>query len=486
MENETRTEETSPGVRKRTKIVCTIGPSSLDEKTLARMAEAGMDVVRINSAHSSAEQIVSIMGKVKRVGNIVRRRIGAMLDLQGPRLRVGPIKGSEVEVRAGQELSIFAGEKLGDEKSFSLPYANLPAELEPGDAVLIGDGQIRLEVISARGEEILTKVVEGGILRQGKGVNIPGRLRGLPAFTKRDEKHLAVGLDVGVHWISQSFVRDATDVVRLKEKIAEVGKSVPVVAKIEKGEAVERIDEILEVSDGIMVARGDLGVEIPPEDVPLAQKRLIAKCVRWGKPVITATQMLESMVDSPVPTRAETSDVANAVLDGSDAIMLSAETAIGRYPVEAVEMMKRVAVRAEGTIDYGKLLEEGGKRACRSAADSIAYAACKIASDLDIPTIISISRSGYTARMIASYRPKANLLVASPSEEVVNQALLFWDTLGFVVPPIQRDFDETIKDIIKTCLEKEFLRRDQLVVITGGFLGEEVGTTNLVHVRRAD
>lgn len=486
MGSEAWTEETSPGARKRTKIVCTIGPSSLEEETLARMAEAGMDVVRINSAYSSPQQIESIVEKIERVGVAARRRIGAMLDLQGPRLRVGPIKGSEVEVCTGQKLSVFAGEKIGDERSFSLPYENLPAELEPGDAILIGDGQIKLEVISTRGEEVLTRVVEGGTLRQGRGVNIPGRLRGLPAFTDRDEEHLAVGLEAGVHWVSQSFVRGAADVERLKEKIAEADEFVPVVAKIEKGEAVERIDEILEVADGVMVARGDLGVEIPPEDVPLVQKKLIAKCVRRGKPVITATQMLESMVDSPVPTRAETSDVANAVLDGTDALMLSAETAIGKHPVEAVEMMRRVAIRAEGTIDYGKLLEEGGKRAYRSVADSIAYAACKIASDLDIPTIISVSRSGYTARMIASYRPKANLLVVSPSEEVVNRALLFWDTLGLVIPLIQRDFDETIKDIIGACLEKGLLKGSQLVVITGGFLGEEVGTTNLVHVRKAD
>lgn len=471
--------------RLKTKIVCTIGPASSSEGTLRQMAENGMDVVRINSGHCEIEEIKPIVEMAEVVAKEVGVEIGVMLDLQGPRVRVGEIEGSTVELEAGQPLTFTTKDEKGNAGLAPVSYKGLHEDLEPGASVMIDDGLIRLNVESVEGKEIRCRVVEGGLLRAGKGMNFPGSNLALPAVTERDLRYMREGVMAGVDWISQSFVKDGEDVSSLKAEISATGHEVPVMAKIERKEAVDGIDSIIEAADGIMVARGDLGVEIEPENVPLIQKRLIARSIRSALPVVTATQMLESMISNPKPTRAEASDVANAILDGTDAVMLSAETAIGRYPTRAVEMMERIALKAEETLDFNRLLEERGRWDHQKSADAMGYAACKVAADLDASAIIAITRTGYTAKLISRYRPEGRIVAVSPDPGVIKEMTVVWGVQG-IVAPMTKDLKQTINYAEKACLENGLVEKDDLVVMTGGFLEEESGSTNIVHVHTVE
>ena len=465
----------------KTKIVCTRGPACRNVETLKKMALAGMDLARINCGHCKVEEVDEYIELVRQVSVAVSKRIGIMLDLQGPRLRVGPIKGGSTVLETGQEFVITTVLKRGDSTFASVPYEGLPKDLKAGDMVLIDDGLLRLVVKKIQGTEIKCEVLEGGSLTQGKGMNFPGTTLKLAAFTDRDRYYLEAGLKSGVDWIAQSFVRTAEDVRGLTAVMEEMGARVPVMAKIEKPEAVKNIDEILESADGIMVARGDLGVEMEAEDVPLVQKELIKKAIRAALPVLTATQMLESMIYNPRPTRAEASDVANAILDGTDAVMLSAETSIGSFPVQVVEIMARIAAKTEQAIDYDAILEQRSRWSHRDSADAIGYAACKIAADVGARAIITLSRSGYTARLIARYRPRELILAMSPNEEVVDSMAILWGTKALLVPE-HEEFDDLIDDASTVCIGAECIAPGDVVVITGGFLDEESSETNVVHV----
>jgi len=465
----------------KTKIVCTLGPSSHDAETLKKMADAGMDVARLNSGHTDLEQLLQSIEMVHKVSHSSGKHVGTMLDLQGPRLRVGPIKGSSVELKSGQVFTLTTEQKRGDASKVSVAYAGLPKDLKPGDRVFMDDGLIRMVVSDIKGLEIQCEVVEGGILLQGKGMNFPDSTLALASFTDRDRHYLEAALGAGIDWVAQSFVRTPGDLWEVIDAIDEKGYSVPVMAKIEKPEGVANIKSILEVAQGIMVARGDLGVEMPTEEVPLIQKSLIEQAMHAAVPVVTATQMLESMVDKPRPTRAEASDVANAILDGTDAVMLSAETAIGHYPVQAVEMMTRIAARAERALDYGRLLEERSSWIHRSAADAIGYAACKIASDLKAKAIITITRGGYTTQLVARYRPSAPIIAASPNHSVVDSMSVLWGVKGIVVEMNDHSGD-MMNDVSNACTRAGLLKPGDLVVIAGGFLDEESSKTNMVHV----
>jgi pyruvate kinase len=477
---EEETEEPTDNHLK-TKIVCTLGPASSNVETLARMAEAGMDVARINSGHCEIHEIRSYVELIKQAGEKAGRRVAAMLDLQGPRLRVGPIKGESVLLEDGQGFDISTTRREGDATGVSVAYEGLASDLKPGDTVLMDDGLIRMRVKEISGTDIRCEVLEGGTLLQGKGMNFPRSDLRLAAFTDRDREYLEAGLEAGVDWVAQSFVRSASDVHDLTAAMRELGRSVPVMAKVEKPEAVRNIDEILESSDGIMVARGDLGVEMDPEEVPLVQKELIRESIYAALPVVTATQMLESMVEKPRPTRAEASDVANAILDGTDAVMLSAETSIGGYPVQAVEMMTRIAARTEPAIDYARILEERGRWGHRSTTDAVGYAACKIAADLNARAIIAMTRGGYTARLIARYRPSARILAVSPKERTIDALSLVWGVEGTVVPEFA-ELRLLIEEASHACARECYVSRGDLVVITGGFVDEESAKTNVVHV----
>jgi pyruvate kinase len=465
----------------KTKIICTLGPSSQDVEVLRRMAEAGMDVARINTGHIDVEEMRGYIQMLGQVSKAVGRRIGVMLDLQGPRLRVWPIKGSSVDLEAGQEFTITTEKKRGDETRVSVPYPGLSEDLKKGDRVFMDDGLIRLVVKDINSSDIVCEVVEGGTLLQGKGMNFPDSSLALASFTERDRRFLDAGLDEGIDWVAQSFVRTPEDVLQVISAISDRKHAVPVMAKIEKREGVLNIDKILEVANGIMVARGDLGVELPTEDVPLIQKELINKALRAALPVVTATQMLESMVEKPRPTRAEASDVANAILDGTDALMLSAETAIGHFPVQAVEMMARIATRVEGAVDYSLVLEERGRWVHRSPADAIGYAACKIAADLGVKAIVTITRGGHTARIVSRCRPKAPIIAASQNEEVLDAMSLEWGVHGVMIP-MSTDIVTMMKDVSRTCKVQGLVKVGDLIVITGGFLDEESSKTNMVHV----
>ena len=469
----------------KTKIVCTLGPASRDPDVMKGMIEAGMDVARINTGHAEIEEVVRDIHAIARVGQDAGKRVGIMLDLQGPRLRVGPIKGSETELKTGQRFTITTEPVQGDSRRVSVSHPGLAGDLKPGDAVLIDDGLIKLRVISITGTEIGCEVLEGGPLKEEKGMNFPGTTLGLPSFTERDRDCLEVGLETGVDWIAQSFVRSADDIGELRSAIKGFGHHTPIMAKIERADAVRNIDSIIQAADGVMVARGDLGVEMETEEVPLVQKELIRKALRSVKPVLTATQMLESMVERPRPTRAEASDVANAILDGTDALVLCAETAIGAYPEKVVETMARIAERTERALDYRRLLEERGGWVNSGAADAIGYAACKMAEDLDAKAIVTVTRSGYTARLIARYRPRAQILAACQDREVVDWMSVLWGVRGLVIP-LSESLRETIDRVVEECERKGYLKRGDLTIITGGFLDEKVGTTNTIHVHEVD
>jgi pyruvate kinase len=465
----------------KTKLVCTLGPASIQVETLKKMAESGMDVLRINSGHTEVEQIPGYVELAAKAGEAAGKRIGVMLDLQGPRLRVGHIEGGSTELEPGQDFTISSAPRTGDSAGVHVAYEGLSADLRPGQPVLMDDGLIRMKVKEIAAPDVKCEVLEGGTLLEGKGMNFPESKLNIAAFTARDRAYLEAGLASGIDWVAQSFVRTAADVQDLIGAMEELGKRVSVMAKIEKSEAVDNIDEILEAADGIMVARGDLGVEMEPEEVPIVQKRLIDSAVHAALPVVTATQMLESMVARPRPTRAEASDVANAILDGSDALMLSAETAIGRYPIQCVEMMARIAAKAESEIDYPGILESRGRWSHRGAADAIGYAACKIASDLKAKTIITMTRSGYTARLISRYRPESPIIAASPSEQVVDSLSLLWGVTAVKVPHSDQ-LKEMIEEALNVCSMQCLVASGDLVVVTGGFFNEEVGTTNVVHI----
>jgi len=465
----------------KTKIVCTIGPASRDYGTLSEMVRAGMDVARINTGHCEPDEVVEDIELIEKVGSSLGKRVGVMLDLQGPRLRVGPIEGGSIELLPGADFTITTKEANGDSGKVSISYPGLEGDLKPGDTVLIDDGLLRLKVREIKGKDIRCEVIEGGVLMQGKGMNFPGATLGLPAFTERDRSYLEVGLRSGVDWVSQSFVRDAVDIRMLREAIDGLGYRTSIMAKVEKGEAVRNIDSILKVADGVMVARGDLGVEMSTEEVPLVQKELINKSLRAARPVVTATQMLESMVENPRPTRAEASDVANAILDGTDAVMLSAETAIGAQPARVVETMARIAARAEQAIDYADILEERGRWTQRSVADAIGYAACRIAADLKAKAVVTITRSGYTTRLVARYRPSVLILAVSPDQNVVDEMSLVWGVRGLAVPLVE-DLRHTIKTAIAACVGEGLIKKGDRVVVTGGFLDEKAGTTNMIHI----
>ena len=465
----------------RAKIVCTIGPSSQDPEVLGRMAEAGMDVARVNSGHTDIEEVRRLIQTLHDVGAAVGKRIGVMMDLQGPRLRVGPIQGSSVELSEGQQFVISTDQKRGDADRMSVAYPDLPDDVKPGDRIFMDDGLIRVVVTEVKGPDIICEVTDGGQLLQGKGMNFPDTTLKLSSFTERDRRYLQAGLNAGIDWVAQSFVRTPGDVWEVIDAIDKLGFSVPVMAKIEKGEGVSNIEQILEVAHGIMVARGDLGVELPAEEVPLIQKQLIQKALRAALPVITATQMLESMVDKSRPTRAEASDVANAILDGTDGVMLSAETAIGHFPVQAVETMARIASTAEHSIDCAHVLEERSTWEHRSPADAIGYAACKIASDLRAKAIVTVTRAGYTAKLVARYRPAQQIIAVSDDEAVVDSMSLVWGVKGLVVKLVD-DPVRLIQSVSAECTRAGLVEVGDVVIIAGGFLDEESSKTNMVHV----
>jgi len=425
---------TDPGSVRRAKIICTVGPSCSSELVLRDLMRLGMDVARLNFSHGTHEEHGRVIERLRRAAKKETRTICILQDLQGPKIRTGNLKGhNPVALKAGSKVTITPRDIEGTASLISTTFRGLAREVETGARILLSDGLIELRVKRVRDNDVECEVINGGMLGEHKGINLPGVALSIPALTQKDRADLDFGLKHGVDMVAVSFVRSAADVGTAKQLIAAHGSDVPVIAKLEKPQALERLEDILEVTDGVMVARGDLGVEMPPEKVPIIQKHIIRRAAEWRKPVITATQMLESMIENPRPTRAEASDVANAIFDGSDAVMLSAETASGKYPREAVTMMSRIVIEAERNArDAPRRRRE---RHALGVAETICEAVAHAAEDLPMRAIAVFTETGNTARMISKYRPRARIYAFSYLPTVCNRMNLLWGVYPIVQPP---------------------------------------------------
>jgi pyruvate kinase len=467
-------------VERRTKIVATIGPASDDDETLARLVEAGMDVARLNFAHGTPETQAATAARVRHAADRVGREVAILQDLPGPKLRIGPLAGGYAELRAGETLTLICGETVeGDQTRMSVAWPGLANAVERGNEIFLADGSVRLcvEAVRAQEGEVDALVDLGGTVASRQGVNIPGELTSLPSFPDRDLDLLRFGESIGVDLVALSFVRRPEDVEHVREHT-----DLPLVAKIEKPQAVRHAEEIAVAADCVMVARGDLGIELALEQVPLVQKQVIAMAGRHARPVITATQMLESMVVSSRPTRAEVTDVANAILDGTDALMLSQETAVGAHPVEAVKMMASIARRTEPAIPHSDWNEHRVRRDQRDPAYTVAYNACAAVRQLDLAAIICPTLSGRSARLISAHRPEVPVYALSPSEEVVRRCSLMWGVKAAPMP--RREITEQlIADAVARAVELGWVERGQRVAITAGLPSGKPGTTSLLQVQ---
>jgi pyruvate kinase len=465
---------------RKTKIVCTIGPASGSASVIEAMIQNGMNVVRLNFSHGSHLDHAEKIRTVRDISTRLDVPIAIIQDLGGPKIRVGDIPDPGIRLTPGQTFVLTNQEVVGTEHRVSVSYINLPREVQIGDRLLLADGLLELVVKKTSPTDIYCEVITGGILTSHKGINLPTATISAPALTDKDKEDLLFGLEHDVDYVALSFVRSAEDLEVVKDIIRDHGKDTPVIAKIEKHEAVEHMDEIVQAAGGIMVARGDLGVEIPLEDVPLIQKTLIRQANALGKPVITATQMLRSMVDSPRPTRAEATDVANAVLDGTDAVMLSEETAVGNYPVEAVNFMHRIADNAEKGFPHDRFLQaEPGK----NISESVAQASCMLANNLHASAIVAPTQSGQTARYISRFRPRQPIIALSPNPKTVRRLTLLWGCLPRLVPNPQ-DTDDLFEIAARGALETGKVASGDLVVITAGHPIWVAGSTNMLQVKK--
>ena len=469
---------------RRSKIVATLGPASSDGKMIVKLMEAGVNVFRLNFSHGTKEvhkkNIDLIRKEAKRLGHPV----GVLQDLQGPKIRVMTFEKDKVQLKEGAPFKLTCDDdSLGDASRVGVTYKNLYSDVKGGDTLLLDDGRLALEVTSVKGQTIETKVTLGGTLSNNKGINIPGADLSIPALTDKDVEDLLYGAELDVDWVAMSFVRSRDDLLLARHYLARAGSRAKLMAKIEKPSAVSRFSEILKEVDGVMVARGDLGVEMPPETVPLIQKSLIRASVEAGKPVVTATQMLESMIQNPTPTRAEASDVANAIYDGTDAVMLSAETAVGEYPVEAVKMMDRIAHSVERDERYRQNMRDHYPEPDDTTADAVSLGACRMAYNLSAHVIVTFTSSGTTALRVSRNRPAAPVLAITPNDRAYRQMSIAWG----VVPAMSEDIhttDEMVEVASKAIHEKELADSGARYVITAGVPFGMRGTTNLIRVER--
>ena len=467
---------------RKTKIVCTLGPATNDVEIMKQLIQNGMDAARINFSHGTYETHAETIAKLKQAREELNAPIPLILDTKGPEIRVKTFKEDKVRLEEDATFTLTTREVEGDGNIVSVTYADLPKDVHRGSRILIDDGLIELKVEDITETDVVCRVVNGGVVKSRKGVNLPGVEVNLPSLMEKDIEDLKFGVENGFDIVAASFIRSAEDVLKIRRVLEENGGGqMHIISKIENQQGVENIDKILEASDGIMVARGDLGVEIPPEEVPLVQKILIAKANRIGKPVITATQMLESMVHSPRPTRAEANDVANAIFDGSDAIMLSGETAAGAYPLEAVATMARIALKAESAVDYAAKLANTTEPARVNITNAISMAACATAAELKTAAITTVTKSGFTARMISRYRPACPLIASTSDETVWRQMNLIWGCKPMLYTgelPRGGVFDTALEIAVKSGLLKN---GDTVVSALGMPLGFS-GATNTLRV----
>ena len=466
---------------RRTKIVCTIGPATESPDMLEKMIRAGMNVARLNFSHGSHEEHGKVIATVRSIANRLKQPVAILQDLAGPKIRTGFIANGPVMLKQGQMFILTSEEVPGDSEKVSITYKNLPKDVYPGDILLLSDGDLELTVEEKSEKEIKCRVRVGGLLDSHKGINLPERSLNIPILSDKDRDDLAFGIEQGVDYIALSFVRTAEEVEEVRELVKKLGKRTALIAKIEKHEALKNIDEIIKTVDGIMVARGDLGVEIPIEDVPRVQKMLIEKANRAGKPVITATQMLKSMVDNPRPTRAEVTDVANAILDGSDAVMLSEESTVGKYPVEAVNMLSRIARSTELAFPFQRWLSKFEEDRTLSIQEAVAHSACQIARWVNATAILTSTKSGSTTRLVAKYRPPQPILAMTPDEITYRKLTLVWGAIPIMIGKT-KTAEELEKESVKLALKSGYVKKGELMVFTAGLPLNVTGTTNLTKI----
>ena len=473
---------------KKTKVVCTMGPNTNDRELLKKLIENGMDVARFNFSHGDHEEQKSRMDLLKELRQELNTNTAILLDTKGPEIRTGVLKGGKrIMLKAGEQFTLTTEEIEGDESKVSITYEGLVQDVDAGRVILIDDGLIELKVVGKSEKEIFCEVIDGGELGERKGVNVPNVAVRLPAITEKDKDDIRFGVEQGIDFIAASFVRNAECVLEIKAYLKELGAPyVPIIAKVENAEGIKNIDEIIRAADGVMVARGDLGVEIPAEEVPYLQKMIIQKCNMNFKTVITATQMLDSMMRNPRPTRAEVTDVANAVYDGTDAVMLSGETAQGKYPLEALQMMVHIIQNTEQHLDYEGMLEKTGGHLKSGVSSAIGYSSVLAASNLNAKCIITPSVSGATARVVSNLRPRQVILGVTPNERTLRRMSIYWG-----VKPIKSQAFNTTDDICDGAIElakvKQFVETGEIVVITAGIPSPNVkkersATSNMMRI----
>lgn len=478
---------------KKTKIICTIGPKSEAKETLTKMVELGMNVCRLNFSHGDYEEHAARIATIKEVRQETGKNLAIMLDTKGPEIRTNEMENGAILLEKGKDVIVSMKEVLGTTEMFSITYAELVHDVVAGDTILLDDGLIGLTVnqVDIENGLIYTTIQNGGVLKNKKGVNVPGVSTKLPGITPKDEQDIRFGCKQGIDFVAASFVRTKENVLEVRRILKEEGcEHVQIIPKVECQECIDNIESVIAVSDGIMIARGDLGVEVPAEEVPIMQKEIIRLCNDAGKFVITATQMLDSMQKNPRPTRAEVSDVANAIFDGTDAIMLSGESAAGAYPVESVETMATIAQRAEDTQDYSSILKERSKKiGTQNITNAIGISVGYTALNLDLHTIVTYTESGQTARLISKYRPNASILAVTPNEQVARGLALVWGVDAKVSHQVTST-DEMLETAKQIAVETGYAKKDDAIIITGGIPvnteKSSIGTTNFIKVSVID
>lgn len=469
------------GIMRKTKIICTIGPATESEEKLTEMMQAGMNVTRFNFSHGSHEEHKKKYARVIKISQALNLPVATLMDTKGPEIRLRDFEGGSAQLTTGQRFTLTTEEVSGTAERASITYKNLLQDIQPGITILIDDGLIEMKVEEMTETDIICRVINGGPVSNHKGVNVPGAKLSMPYISETDREDILFGAEMGYDFIAASFVRCKKDILQIREILDEHKSTMKIIAKIENMQGIENIDEIIEVSDGIMVARGDMGVEVPMEEVPILQKKMIKKAVAQGKHVITATQMLDSMIKNPRPTRAEVTDVANAIYDGTTAIMLSGESAAGQYPIEAIKTMARIAERAEEDIDYRARLQRSKSTENIDITTAISYATCTTAMDLKAAAIITVTMSGFTAGMISRYKPDCPIIGCSVNPRVCRQLALTWG-----VSPILMRKEETPEDLFEeaVCAAKKagLIQAGDTVVLTAGVPLGVSGKTNMIRV----
>jgi pyruvate kinase len=471
----------------KTKIICTIGPSSQSVDRMVELIQAGMDVARLNFSHGNYDDHLAAIQNVQEASKKTGEHIAILQDLCGPKIRTGKLENKQIELKESEKIAFTIEDIIGNEKRVATTYRELPQDVNAGDTILLDDGNLAVRVLSKTKTDVECVIIVGGILKENKGMNLPGVKLSTPSLTKKDIEDLKFGLIHEVDYVALSFVRSADDIRQLRSIIQQQTKlKVPIVAKIEMKEAIDSIDAIIRESDAIMVARGDLGVEMMPEDVPILQKMIVRKCNEAGVPVIIATQMLESMFESPRPTRAEASDVANAVLDGADAVMLSAETSVGKYPVETVRTMDNIIRRSEMRKHDHLNIKQVPTEIQENVFDAVARAACVLARQVNATAIVPITHSGATAIRISKYRPEARIITVTGQERILRQQNLVWGVHGIVSLDFIHDQDTAFRKIIERLKLEGYVEKGDFVVFTAGLPLLAKGTTDTVNVEQVE